>query len=77
MFQMFMPLKTNCDFREISEFQFSSQSEISRKGPQAMAQEWHFIDGPRDYDTKWKKSDRERQISQAITHMRSLKTWYN
>ena len=27
------------------------------------------VDGPRDYHTKWNKSDRERQISYKITNM--------
>ena len=27
------------------------------------------IDGPRDYHTKWSKSDRERQISYDTTYM--------
>ena len=30
------------------------------------------MDGPRDYHTKWSKSDRETQISCDITHMRNL-----
>ena len=34
------------------------------------------IDGPRDYHTKWSKSDRERQISFDITYMWNLKKWY-
>ena len=31
------------------------------------------MDGPRDYHTKWKKSDRERQMSYDITYMQNLK----
>ena len=31
------------------------------------------IDGPRDYHTKWSKSDRERQISYDIAYMQYLK----
>ena len=31
------------------------------------------MDGPRDYHTKWSKSDRERQISYNITYMWNLK----
>ena len=31
------------------------------------------MDGPRDYHTKWSKSERERQISYNITHMWNLK----
>ena len=31
------------------------------------------MDGPRDYHTKWSKSDRERQISYDIIYMRNLK----
>ena len=31
------------------------------------------MDGPRDYHTKWSKSDRERQISYDITYMWNLK----
>ena len=27
------------------------------------------MDGPRDYHTKWKKSDRERQMSYDIIYM--------
>ena len=34
------------------------------------------MDGPRDYHTKWSKSDRERQISYNITYMCKLKKWY-
>ena len=34
------------------------------------------MDGPRDYHTKWSKSDRERQISYDITYMWNLKKWY-
>ena len=31
------------------------------------------MDGPRDYHTKWSKSDTERQISYDIAYMRNLK----
>ena len=31
------------------------------------------MDGPRDYHTKWCKSDRERQIPYAITYVWNLK----
>ena len=31
------------------------------------------MDGPRDYHTKWSKSDRKRQISYDITYMWNLK----
>ena len=31
------------------------------------------MDGPRDYHTKWRKSERERQISYNITCMWNLK----
>ena len=31
------------------------------------------MDGPRDYQTKWTKSNRERQISYDITHIENLK----
>ena len=31
------------------------------------------MDGPRDYHTKWSKSNGERQISYAITYMWNLK----
>ena len=31
------------------------------------------MDGPRDYHTKWSKSERERQISYDITYMWNLK----
>ena len=31
------------------------------------------MDGPRDYHTKWSKSDRERQISYHVTYMWNLK----
>ena len=34
---------------------------------------WSYIDGPRDYHTKWSKSDREKQIPNYITHMGNLK----
>ena len=34
------------------------------------------VDGPRDYHTKWRKSDRERQISYDIPYMWNLKKWY-
>ena len=33
------------------------------------------LDGPRDYHTKWSKSDRERQISYDIIYMWTLKKW--
>ena len=33
------------------------------------------MDGPRDYHTKWSKSDRERQIYD-ITHMWNLMKYY-
>ena len=31
------------------------------------------MDGPRDYHTKWSKSERERQIPYAITYTWNLK----
>ena len=31
------------------------------------------MDGPRDYHTKWSKSDRERQISYDINYIWNLK----
>ena len=31
------------------------------------------MDGPRDYHTKWSKSERERQIPYDITYMSNLK----
>ena len=31
------------------------------------------MDGPRDYQTKWTKSNRERQISYDITYIENLK----
>ena len=31
------------------------------------------MDGPRDYHTKWSKSERERQISYDTTYMWNLK----
>ena len=34
------------------------------------------MNGPGDYHTKWSKSDRERQISHAITYMWNLKKRY-
>ena len=34
------------------------------------------MDGPRDYYTKWRKSERERQISYHITYVWNLKKWY-
>ena len=33
------------------------------------------MDGPRDYHTKWSKSDRERQISYDVTYMWNLKKY--
>ena len=44
----------------------------------AIKKEWNDaicsnMDGPRDYHTKWSKSDRERQISYDITYMWNLK----
>ena len=41
-------------------------------------QEWHIaicsnMDGPRDYLAKWRKSDREKQISYDITYVDSKK----
>ena len=34
------------------------------------------MDGPRDYNTKWSKSDKERQTSYDIAYMWTLKKWY-
>ena len=34
------------------------------------------MDGPRDYHTKWSKSDKERQISYDIAYMWNLKECY-
>ena len=34
------------------------------------------MDGPRDYHTKWSKSDRVRQILYDITHMVESKIWH-
>ena len=34
------------------------------------------MDGPRDDNTKWTKSDRERQISYGTTFLWNLKKWY-
>ena len=34
------------------------------------------MDRPRDYHTKWSKSDKERQTSYNITYMWNLKKWY-
>ena len=47
----------------------------------AIKKEWNNAicsntDGPRDYQTKWIKSDRERQISYDITYMWNLKKRY-
>ena len=43
-----------------------------------LKKEWNnatcsYIDGPRDYHTKWGKSERERQIPYDITYMWNLK----
>ena len=35
-----------------------------------------YMDGPRDYHTKWNKSGREKQISYNITYKWNLKKWY-
>ena len=35
------------------------------------------MDGHGDYQTKWSKPDRERQISHSITYMWNLKKGYN
>ena len=40
--------------------------------------EWNYdifnnLDGPRDYNTKWSESGRERHLSHDITHMWNLK----
>ena len=34
------------------------------------------MDGPKDYHTRWSKSDRERQLSYDIAYMWNLKKWY-
>ena len=34
------------------------------------------MDATRDYHTKWKKSDRERQIPYDITYIWNLKKWH-
>ena len=44
----------------------------------AIKKEWNntvcsYLDGPRDYHTKWSKSDWERQISYDIAYMWNLK----
>ena len=49
-----------------------TQGNISHK------KEWNNaicsnMDGPRDYHTKWSKSDRERQISYDVVYMWNLK----
>ena len=43
--------------------------------------EWHNaicsnMDGPGDYQTKWNKSHRERQIPYDIAYMQNIKKWY-
>ena len=43
----------------------------------AIKEEWNNticsnMDGPRNYNTKWSKSDRERQMSHEITDTRNL-----
>ena len=35
-----------------------------------------YVDGPRDCQTEWSKSDRERQITYDIAYMRNLKKWH-
>ena len=47
----------------------------------AIKKEWNNaicsnMDGPRDYHTKWNKSERERQNLYDITSMWNLKKWY-
>ena len=47
----------------------------------AIKKEWNNaiysnMDGPRDYHTKWSKSERERQVSYDITYMWNLKKGY-
>ena len=44
----------------------------------AIKKEWNnaicsYMDGPRDYHTKWSQSERERQIPYDITYMWNLK----
>ena len=34
---------------------------------------YSYMDGPKDYHTKWSQSDRERQISYNMTYMWNLK----
>ena len=34
------------------------------------------MDGPRDCQTEWSKSDRERQIPYDIAYMWNLEKWY-
>ena len=48
-------------------------SSYQRNDSRASCKNNFYVDGPRDYDTKWSKSDRERQISYAISYMWSLK----
>ena len=48
----------------------------------AIKKEWNGaicsnMDGPRDYHTKWSKSDRERQILYDVTYMWNLKNTTN
>ena len=52
--------------------------ENSMEVPQKTKKQWNNdicsnMDGPRDYHTKWSKSDREREISYDITYMCNLK----
>ena len=47
----------------------------------AIKKEWNNaicsnMDGPRDYHIKWRKPDRESQISYDITYMWIKKNWY-
>ena len=47
----------------------------------AVKKEWNIamgsnMNGPRDYHTKWSKSDRERQISYDIIYLWNLKGGY-
>ena len=46
------------------------QSAIKKNELMTFAATWI---GPRDYHTKWSKSDRERQISYDITYIWNLK----
>ena len=46
---------------------------VTKERNKAICSNSGWLQQPRDYQTQWSKSDRERQVSFGIPYMRSLK----